>query len=188
MNKKVFKNLKQLLAEAIIMHETKQDYSSELINICGAIDKLIKNSTNITKDTWAIERVCLDFDKQTSLSDSVKKIDSRINGCNEALEEFKELETNTSAYISKCITKNPTAPNSKTTFLKEAVTNITYLGKQNSSSTRSQEIKNFYKTRQDSLRLSAKEFMKLKDLAFNNHYTCQKETTNTLENKKGLDR
>ena len=159
-----------------------------LLKVCNTIDTIMKNSSNIIADAWTIEQACLDFDRSTSLSTSFPMIDSQLSGYTVAMDEFEKLKTDPEKYTVACITTNPSNPNCKTTYIKETLSSINYLRVQKLAPTCDADFYKFYTARQDVLKTARKEFLRLKELAFEKYIPLQKTTIKTIANERGIGR
>ncbi len=169
MNNKFYNQLNDCTNQAAIKFNSNQDYSINLKEACGHIENAIKTSSNIAKDAWKIERVCLGFDKNITLNKSLIKINSRFTGCDLALKDLSSLQNNPTKYVADCVANNPNDPNTKTAYPKEKSASVRYLVNIKNSSFITNEIYQFYKIREELIKHAYQLFIKEKQEAFNKH-------------------
>ncbi len=169
MNNKFYNQLNDCTNQAAIKFNDNQDYSVNLKEACAHIEDAMKTSSNIAKDAWKIERICLGFDRNISANKASIKISSRVSGCDYALKDLSSLQMNSTKYVSDCVAHNPNDPNEKTAYPKEVAASLRYLLNIKNSSFVTNETYEFYKMRGELLKHSFQHFIKEKQEAFNKH-------------------
>ena len=178
--------------------ELAKDTFEEINNIVNnslskCID-MIKKSSSI-KDVLNNELILLqNFDINYHNNNDVK-IDSRVNLCNIALEEYQLLNNNKEQYLEKVFQRNVFSSkeidiNKDTIFEQSVKKLIVSLGNEKNSSAVSPQLFELYEIRQDKLKEICKEFTQERKGFLSQHINQEQklEQIKKKEHNKSLER
>ncbi len=191
-------NGKNIYNDFIKNVELAKDTFEEINNIVNnslskCID-MIKKSSSI-KDVLNNELILLqNFDINYHNNNDVK-IDSRVNLCNIALEEYQLLNNNKEQYLEKVFQRNVFSSkeidiNKDTIFEQSVKKLIVSLGNEKNSSAVSPQLFELYEIRQDKLKEICKEFKQERKGFLSQHINQEQklEQIKKKEHNKSLER
>ncbi len=191
-------NGKNIYNDFIKNVELAKDTFEEINNIVNnslskCID-MIKKSSSI-KDVLNNELILLqNFDINYHNNNDVK-IDSRVNLCNIALEEYQLLNNNKEQYLEKVFQRNVFSSkeidiNKDTIFEQSVKKLIVSLGNEKNSSAVSPQLFELYEIRQDKLKEICKEFTQERKGFLSQHINQEQklEQIKKKEHNKSLER
>ncbi|WP_300720600.1 hypothetical protein [uncultured Brachyspira sp.] len=188
MKQEVGNNIYNDFANTVEIAKFRAEEINNIVNnsLSKCID-MIKKSSSI-KDVLNNELILLqNFDINYHNNNEVK-IDSRVNLCNIALEEYQLLNNNKEQYLEKVFQRNVFSSkeidiNKDTIFEQSVKKLIVNLGNEKNSSAVSPQLFELYEIRQNKLKEICKEFT-LKRQAFLSQHINQEQQHEQIKKKE----
>lgn len=161
-------NGKNIYKEFIKAAELAKDAFEEINNIVNNLlskcMEILKTSIDI-KDVLNNELILLQNFDINIYNNSEQKIDSRVNLCKTALEEYELFNNNKELYLEKTYKRNMFSPKevdlAKDTLFEQSIKKlVSNLGNEKNALTASPQLIELYELRQNKLKEICKEFTK----------------------------